>query len=485
MTRPALLVLDQGTSVSRAMLFREGRIVAQARREVALSFPLPGHAEQDASELHASALDVLEQAAAALLPGEEVALGIATQRSTVILWDAETGRPFGPALTWRDTRAQHEARSIESAVPSVAHRTGLPAFPFYGAPKIAWALANWPAARHAAVTGALRVGSVATWLLWKLTLGESFTIDATQAQRLLLLDLETLEWDPQLISACELPPSALPQVLPTDGGFGQARIGGRTIPVRAMLGDQQAALLGLPLDTRPAPTLVQLGTGGFVMRDTGSACRRIPGLLTSLARADTNRERRFLLEGPVNAAGSALDRMRDVGLLREDDDIDALCAQATAPPVMVPAWAGLAAPWQAPGARAALFGWSESTTRADILLACVRGIAFLVTDVVDAMSAAGERADRLELSGSLSKLSSVSQAIADAAARPVRVRTNPEATLEGLATALAEAVGGTPPTSSAREEALVMPRTDLSRERAAFAVARRAAIELAALERPS
>ena len=477
----SLLALDQGTSVTRAALFRDGRQVAEARRANALHFPSPGRAEQDPRELLEAASAVIAETCGAMLPGERAVLGIANQRSTVVLWDGETGRPFGPALSWRDSRASAEADAFAASVRDLAARTGLPATPHYGAPKIAWALQHWPEAKAAARAGRLRVGPVSTWLCWKLSHGECFAIDPTNAQRMLLMDLRKLDWDDELLRAAGIPASALPQVRPTDGMFGEARCGAHALPVRAMLGDQQAALAGMAVGADRA--LVQLGTGGFVLKATGSAPVFAGGLLAGIARADANRERRYVLEGPVNSAGSALDRLKDLGILRDSDDLDALVATSSSPAVVVPAWAGLAAPWWSSGARAALMGWDESTSRADIVAGTVLGIAFLTADILDFMTAAGVRVAELELSGSLSQPACMAQAIADATRLPATVRVNPEATLQGIAKVLAEATGVPPPELSVQEGRRVEPRGDLASARAAFASARRAAMQLATTRR--
>ncbi len=473
----SIIALDQGTSNCRAALFRGGRLVHEARREVGLHFPAPGRAEQDPRELIEATGAVLDETVASLRDGETAVLGITNQRSTVVLWDAETGAPLGPALSWRDSRAQAEAEALANAVSDLTARTGLPSSPHYGAPKIVWALEHWPEARRAADEGRLRIGPVGTWLAWKLTQGESFVVDPTNAQRMHLLDLETLDWHPDLVEACCLPASALPQVLPTDGHFGEARVGGRKLPSRAMLGDQQAALLGLRGDDEPAPVAgVHLGTGGFVLRDTGAEAQLVPGLLGGLARADANRPRRYLCEGPVNSAGSAFDRLRDLGLLREGQSVDAACARAGRPLAVLPAWAGLAAPWWKATARAAMSGWDESTTRADIVAGTVRGVAFLIADVIDRLVESSVEVERLELSGPVSAVNALGQAIADACGMPATVRTNPEASLEGIAHLAAAAGELEGPALSIETGAEFEPETDLSEARAAFAALRDLAI---------
>lgn len=478
---PTLVALDLGTSVARAAVWRAGEQVAEARRPLSLHFPSPGRAEQDPRELAEASSQVLAEACGILRPGERAILGIANQRSTIVLWDAETGRPFGPALSWRDSRASDDAGEISARVRDVAERTGLPATPHYGAPKIRWALRHWPEARKAAQAGRLRVGPVSTWICFHLSRGDAFAVDPTNAQRLLLMSLGRLEWDADLLRATGVPASALPQIRPTDGAFGTVRAGRTSLPVMAMMGDQQAALAGLGA-TGAETALVQLGTGGFVMRDTGSEARFTPGLLAGLARADANRPRRYLVEGPVSSAGSALDRLRDLGILRADDDLDALVASSRHPAIVVPAWAGLAAPWWTAGARAALMGWDESTTRADIVAGTVRGIAFLVADILDFMTASGLRVRSLQLSGPLARVPSVAQAIADACGLPGIVRVEQETTLAGIATVLAEATGAIPPRLPSGEPRRVEPRPEareIAAARAAFATARAAAIRLA------
>lgn len=480
MSSPAVLALDQGTTNARAALYRAGELVAAGRREVALELPGPGRAEQDPKELAAASLEVLEQACAGLEPGEPAVLGITNQRSTVVLWDAATGEPFGPALSWRDARAQEQAERIAAAVPDLAGRTGLPSSPHYGAPKLAWALESWPEARRAAEEDRLRIGPVATWLCWSLSEGASFVVDGTNAQRLQLLDLATLDWHAPLVEAAGLPTSALPTLLPNDGHFGDALIGGRRVPVRAMLGDQQAALLGLRGDAAPEPVAgVQLGTGGFVLRDTGDALHPVPGLLGGLARACANAPRRYLLEGPVNSAGSAFDRLRDLGLLGPDEGVDEACARSRRPLTVVPAWAGLAAPWWAAGAAAAASGWAESSSRSDFVAGTVQGLAFLLADVIDRLREHGVPVERLELSGPVAHVHALAQAIADACTLPALLRENPEASIEGIAALTAEAAGARPPRLSIAPTRSYRPENDLRTQRADFDSLRAAVVERA------
>lgn len=443
---------------------------------MALSFPGPGRAEQDADELADVARTVLAEVLSAAEPGEHVVLGITNQRSTVVLWDGTTGEPFGPALSWRDTRAAAQARRLAAECPDVTRRTGLPASPHYGAPKVAWALEHWPDARRALEADRLRVGPVSTWLTWKLTGGESFSVDPTNAQRLLLMSLRDLAWDAALVGAAGLRDSALPSILPTDGVFGTARVEGHALSIAAALGDQQAALLGHGDEALDETAAVHLGTGGFVLRGTGSRCVSVPGLLSGLLRADANAARTYLLEGTVNAVGSAFDRVRDMGLLHEDEDVDSACAVARRPVTFLPAWGGLGAPWWSASAPSGLLGWEESTTRADVIAGVVRGIAFLVADVIDALDAAETGVSALVLSGPVSEVDSLCRAVADATARPIHRRVNAEASLEGLARLLAESTGAEPPPLSVSRAATFAPEHDLRADRARFAALRELAI---------
>ena len=478
MSQPAVLALDQGTTNARAALFRDGRLVAEVRREVSLRLPGPGLAEQDAAELARASREALELAAEHLAAGEAAVLGITNQRSTVVFWDSETGEPLGPALSWRDSRAGEEAKSLAAAVPDLAERTGLPSSPHYGAPKIAWALARLEPVRAAADAGRLRVGPVGSWLAWTLSDGEAFTVDATNAQRMHLLDLESLDWDEELLAATGLAREALPQLRPTDGHFGTARLSGRELPIRGMLGDQQAALLGLRGDAPPeAAAGVHLGTGGFVLRDTGDELRRIPGLLGGLARANANRPRRYLAEGPVNAAGSAFDRLRGLGLLGPDEGVDDACLRSTRPLTIVPAWAGLAAPWWEARATAAVSGWSESTGRSDFVSGTVQGIAFLVADVVDRLRENEVPVERLELSGPVAHVRTLAQTLADACGLPAELRENPEASLEGIAFLTARAAEAVTPQLSVASARSYEPTNDLSAEREAFDTLRHAVLD--------
>jgi glycerol kinase len=224
---------------------------------------------------------------------------------------------------------------------------------------------------------------------------------------------------------------------------------------------------------------VHLGTGGFVLRETGPDPVAVTGLLAGIARADSGVPRRYLSEGTIPAAGSALDRLRDLGLLRAPEDVDAACAASTRPALVVPAWGGLGAPWWSPRAGAAVLEWGEGSTREDVVAGTVRGIAFLAADIVDAMIAGGLPVAELELSGSVARSRAVARAVADATGVPVAVRDDPEASIAGVASALARATGGVAPGRTRAPAERFEPAEDLTSARAAFGEARELVMRLA------
>ena len=269
-----VIALDQGSSSSRALRFgRRGRITGHAQFALKSSMPAAGWLEHDPDQLWSSQKKALQ----AVLSdgGRPEALAVAAQRSTVIFWDASHGKTAGPAISWQDGRAAALIQPLQRLQPMVHDRTGLYLTPFYSAPKIAWALKNNDAVRRLADAGRLRIGSVATYLVWKLTEGEVFATDPSHAQRSLLFDIDRLAWDQELCGAFGVPRDFLPEIRPSGGDWGGYHWKGARIPIRAVIGDQQAAALGLGASSEGEAAL-NYGTGAFLLLNTGEKRPRIP-----------------------------------------------------------------------------------------------------------------------------------------------------------------------------------------------------------------
>ncbi|WP_117238259.1 glycerol kinase GlpK [Thermus sediminis] len=389
-----LLALDQGTTSSRALLFTlAGEVVGMARREFGQHYPAPGLVEHDPEEIWETqawaAREVLRQAG--VDPGAVVALGITNQRETTLVWDRATGRPFHRAIVWQDRRTAPlcEALRGRGLEPLFRERTGLLLDPYFSGTKLLWLLENVPGLRAKGERGEALFGTVDTWLLWRLTGGRVHATDPTNASRTLLFNLHTLSWDGELLDLLGIPRAMLPEVRPSDGEFGEAlgELFGAPIPIRGVLGDQQAALFGQAA-LLAGEGKCTYGTGAFLLLNTGE--KPVPsqrGLLTTVAWQLGGRAT-YALEGSIFVAGAAVQWLKEVGLLGEEGEVEALAGGVadTGGVYLVPAFTGLGAPYWDPYARGAILGLTRGTTKAHLARAALEGVAFLVAEVAEAMA---------------------------------------------------------------------------------------------------
>jgi glycerol kinase len=396
MTAEILLALDQGTTSTRTMAFDAALApIATAQEELPQHFPSPGWVEHEPEDIWRGALSTLRGALAqAGGDARRVAgIGITNQRETTLLWDRATGRCLHRAIVWQDRRtAEHCARlRAEGLEPLLTERTGLLADPYFSATKLAWLLDNVAGARAAAERGALAFGTIDTFLLWRLTGGLVHATDATNAARTMLFDIRRGEWDDELLRIFRIPRALLPEVRDCAAEFGVAdpSLLGAPIPVRGMAGDQHAATIGQGCF---APGMVKstYGTGCFAMLNTGAdpvASRN--RLLTTIAYQLEGR-RTYALEGAIFVAGAAVQWLRDgLGIIRDAAEAGVLAAQADPAQqvVLVPAFTGLGAPHWDAQARAAIFGLTRGSGRAELCRAALESVAFQTRDLVDAMLA--------------------------------------------------------------------------------------------------
>ena len=441
--KAVLLALDQGSSSSRAVAWSAGgRVLARAQAKVAARYPRAGWVEHDALELARSQERTLDAVLARLPKGAPVAaLGATSQRSTVVLWDARTGKPVAPAPSWQDGRAAEVAGALQDRQAWAHERTGLYLTPYYSAPKIRWLLDHVPAAARAADAGALRIGPVATYVLWRLSGGELFISDPTLAQRTLLFNLRTSDWDLELLKLFGVDRAWLPAIVPSAGELGVLRRGGRDLPVRALLGDQQAAAAGLGA-ARAGAGVLNYGTGAFFLLHTGAEQHRVAGLLTSVAWRKAGRPCEFFLEGTVHAAGTSFDWLKErLRLLDSVHDLDAAMRRSAHRVLALPAIGGLGAPRWDYRTRTAFVGLSSQSSRDDLVRGVAEGIAFLLNDIVAACRAAGLPIRQVRASGGLSRSSRLLQFQADLLGLGIDVAGEREATALGTAMMAAEAAG--------------------------------------------
>ena len=435
-----LLALDQGTTSSRAILFTlEGRPVAVAKREFRQLYPKPGWVEHDPLEIWETTLwaarEVLRRAGAEA--GEVLALGITNQRETTLLWDRKTGKPLHNAIVWQDRRTTPlcEALRAKGLEPLFRERTGLLFDPYFSGTKLVWLLENVPGLKARAEGGGVAFGTVDTWLIWNLTGGKVHATDPTNASRTLLFNLHTLAWDPELLEALGIPAALLPEVRPSDGDFGETlpELLGAPVPIRGVLGDQQAALFGQAA-LGGGEGKCTYGTGAFLLLNTGKRpVLSEKGLLATVAWSLGGRAT-YALEGSLFVAGAAVGWLKEVGLIRESAEVEALAASVedTGDVYFVPAFTGLGAPYWDPYARGTLLGLTRGTSRAHLARAALEGVAFQVRDVVLAMEEeAGVRLKVLKADGGMAQNRLFLKIQADLLGVPVAVPEVTETTALG------------------------------------------------------
>ena len=427
-----VLALDQGTTGTTALLMdRSGRVRGRGYAELPQHFPKPGWVEHDPDEIWTSVLHAIAAArrAAKLTRNAPIAaIGVTNQRETVVLWDRRTGEPYGRAIVWQDRRtgARCDELKRKGLEADIRRRTGLVCDPYFSATKLEWRFAHEPRLARLAVSGRLAFGTVDSWLLWKLTGGAVHATDPTNASRTLLFGLRSLAWDPVLLTRFGIPARALPRILPSCGEFGRTRgVAGVPdgVPVAGVAGDQQAALFGQGC-VRAGQSKNTYGTGCFLLLHTGAkpvASRA--GLLTTVACGPRG-EAAYALEGSVFIGGAAVQWLRDgLGLVQSARETEALARSVpdSGGVVLVPAFAGLGAPYWRSDVRGALLGITRGTTRAHVVRATLESMAFQSRDLVEAMARdAGTRVRALQVDGGAVANDWLMQYQADLLGVPVR-----------------------------------------------------------------
>ncbi|MBK0064105.1 MULTISPECIES: glycerol kinase GlpK [unclassified Acinetobacter] len=389
-----LLALDQGTTSSRAIIFDEqGRVHATAQRETKIRTPHSGWVEQDADEIWSSQISVVQQALASahVLAKDIKALGLTNQRETTVVWNKRTGKALAPAIIWQDRRATEWCNELiqKELQDKVHYKTGLRIDPYFSAGKLVWLLKHVDGLRSLAERGHVAFGTIDSWLIWNLTQGAEHVIEVSNASRTMLMNLQTQQWDEELLELFQIPLSVLPKIISSDAYIADTAQGllGSTIPITGILGDQQAALFGQScFETGTAKNTY--GTGCFMLFNTGEELQFSQNqLLTTLAWQCQN-QTRYALEGSVFMAGAIVQWLRDgLGIIQSSVQVEQLANQVKSSEgvVLVPAFTGLGAPHWDSEARALLCGMSRGTNKAHIARAALESIAFQVSDVLCAM----------------------------------------------------------------------------------------------------
>ena len=416
-----ILALDQGTSSSRAIVFdHEGNICSTAQMEFTQYFPKPGWVEHNPMEIWSSEAAVIAEAITKIgINGKDIAgIGITNQRETTIVWDAETGEPVYNAIVWQDRRTSEFCDTLRDKADFIREKTGLIIDAYFSGTKIRWILDNVPGAREKAEAGKLRFGTVDSWLVWQLTRGEVHVTDVSNASRTMLFNINTLEWDKELLELLDIPASMMPEVRSSSEVYGVTKttIFAHEVPIGGIAGDQQAALFG-QMCTEPGSVKNTYGTGCFLLMNTGEKpILSRNNLLTTVAWKIGDKVN-YALEGSIFVGGSVVQWLRDgLGIIRSSSEIEALAStvEDNGGVYFVPALTGMGAPYWDQYAHGTICGITRGTTAAHIARAALEGIAFQTMDIVGAMEKdAGVKLSELKVDGGASRNNLMMQFQAD------------------------------------------------------------------------
>ena len=445
-----ILAIDQGTTSSRAIIYNSTlKVIASASEEVAVSCPQSGWVEQDPQALWQSVVNCIRQVLKnAQLSAEDIAgIGITNQRETTVLWHKATAEALYPAIVWQDRRgAEYCQRIINSGQDSLlSEKTGLLADPYFSATKLQWLLDEIPDARRQAEQGELCFGTIDCYLLWRLTGGAVHATDASNASRTLLFNIHEQRWDPELLTLFNIPPAVLPMVMDTAAPFGYTdkALFGKALPVLAMIGDQQAALLGQAC-TKPGMGKFTYGTGCFAVVNTGTTPPKSQHKLLSTVAWRLSGRSCYALEGSIFMAGATIQWLRDkLKIIDTAAQSETLAKNISyqQTEVLVPAFTGLGAPYWQPDVKAALFGLNRDSGAEHIAAAALRSVAFQSRDLLNAMQQDGIVLSGLRVDGGMTANLWFLQALADITQQPVQRSAIADATAFGAAFLVAMQLG--------------------------------------------
>ena len=446
-----ILAIDQGTTSSRSVLFdKNGNVIAIAQKEFTQLFPQPGWVEHNANEIWETQLATMKEvmATAKIAADEIAAIGITNQRETTVVWDRNTGEPVYNAIVWQDRRTasfcdELKAKGLDK---TIQQKTGLVTDAYFSGTKIKWILDNVTGARDKAAKGELCFGTIDTWLLWKLTAGKIHATDVSNASRTMLCNIETLQWDGELEKILDVPGNMLPQIRSSSEVYGSTTLldDKTEIPIAGIAGDQQAALFG-QLCTQPGMVKNTYGTGCFMLMNTGEKMIASTNNLLTTVAWKINGTTHYALEGSVFIAGAVVQWLRDgLGIIKTSADVEPLAMQVdtTDGVYVVPAFAGLGAPYWNPHARGTITGLTRGSTAAHIARAAIESIAYQTMDVLKAMEAdSGISIKELRVDGGATKNNLLMQFQSDVLNTKVVRPTVTETTALGAAYLAGLAVG--------------------------------------------
>ena len=442
MSPSTLVAIDQGTTSSRAIAFTPtGSVVAVANQEFPQIFPQDGWVEHDPEAIWNTTLavcrEVIENVRA---QGHRVAaIGLTNQRETTLVWSRETGACLTNAIVWQDRRTAAECERLRATgvEEEFTAKTGLLLDPYFSGTKLAWILKHVDGAAEAAAAGELAFGTVDTFLLWRLTGGRTHVTDATNASRTLMLNIHTAAWDEQLLQLLQVPREMLPEVTDSVAEFGvtEESLFGEAIPIRSVVGDQQAALVGQAC-LEPGMVKSTYGTGCFMMLNVGPDALQSHNQLLSTIGYRLEGQTTFALEGAIFNAGAAMQWLRDkLQIIESAADSEAMAAslEDNRGVYLVPAFTGLGAPHWDPAARAGLFGMTRDTGRAEIVRATLESVAYQTDDLLTAIREDGAEPNGVRIDGGMAANNWFAQFLADVTGVPVHRSAVTEATAWGAA----------------------------------------------------
>ena len=396
MTSSYILSLDQGTTSSRSIVFNhKGDIISVAQKEFAQIYPFPGWVEHDPEEIWSSQISTLGEALAkaGITINQIAAIGITNQRETTVVWDRTSGKPIYNAIVWQDRRTADDCDTLVKAgyANIIQEKTGLIIDAYFSATKLKWILDQVPDAREKAERGELAFGTIDSWLVWNLTGGKVHVTDVSNASRTMLYDIHSGQWDEELLTLFSIPRSVLPEVKSSSEVYGLTGniVPGSSIPIAGIAGDQQAALFG-QMCIQPGMVKNTYGTGCFMLMHTGEkAFKSKNNLLTTVAWRIGNKTE-YALEGSVFIAGAAVQWLRDgLNIIHTSGEIETIVGdmEDSDGVYVVPAFAGLGAPYWNPHARGSIFGLTRGSNRGHIAKAVLDSIAYQTYDVLKSMEA--------------------------------------------------------------------------------------------------
>ncbi len=447
-----ILVIDQGTTGSAALLFNEsGKVVSSADREIRQYYPQPGWVEHDPAEIFQTSLSVAKEAMeqAGVTASQVKGLGITNQRETTVVWERRTGKPVSNAVVWQCRRTAHICEELkkQGMVEPIREKTGLLIDAYFSGTKLRWILDNVPDGQRRAENGDFLFGTIDSWLVWNLTGGAAHITDYSNASRTMLFNINTLQWDKELLAKLNIPEAVLPKSVPSSQIYGDTAaglLGDARIPVAGIAGDQQAALFGQAC-YQPGMAKNTYGTGSFILLNTGDKpVQSRKGLLTTVAWGLGGKVN-YAMEGSVFITGAAVQWLRDgLHLIKTAADSEALAKSVSdnGGVYFVPAFVGLGAPYWDMYARGAIVGLTRGTNGGHLARATLEAIAYQVRDVADAMVAeAGLKLPLLRVDGGGTANSLMMQFQADILGIPIQPAEIAETTSLGAAYLAGLAVG--------------------------------------------